>query len=397
MKRPLPDRNKAESGQSIIIIAFVIILLFGIVGLAIDGGGLLLLKRDEQNAVDAAVLAAAYARCTNGDWKKAGETAAADNGFVTGQEDTTVNVISPPTTGPKAGDTNFVEVSITRIKPKYFIQIVYRGDLTVTARAVGYCNPGAAGFQGGGIVGMSDHCSNTVDLSGSDSIVEGPARSNNDLKSTGSTHVINGECSAVTTIDGAVVCNPIAPGAPKMSKPSFYNLVDFQSGGKFAQAATTDGNYTSLPGPATLPDDLVALGKPFQGLIYVNGDVNIKGLTGLNTDVGITVVASGEIKVGTVASNSIVPAYLSNKLLFFTPEGDPTKCGTSGGISVSGSNNRFFGLIYAPNGPISFSGSNNRIEGAIVGNTVDGSASKSIIIYDPSVIPPMPPDLVVAE
>jgi len=74
--------KRAESGQAIVLMALVMVALLGMLGLAIDGGGLYFLWRDAQNATDAAVLAASYARCTNGDIIKAGLAAAAKNGVL---------------------------------------------------------------------------------------------------------------------------------------------------------------------------------------------------------------------------------------------------------------------------------------------------------------------------
>ena len=49
--------RKSEAGQAIVLIAFGMIVLIMVMGLAIDGGGLLFLRRDAQNAADAAIKA----------------------------------------------------------------------------------------------------------------------------------------------------------------------------------------------------------------------------------------------------------------------------------------------------------------------------------------------------
>ena len=116
-------------------------------GLAIDGGGLLLLRRDTQNAVDAAIQAATFTQCSDGDIYYAGATAAAANGYddVDGYNNVDMSdrhdliIHNPPQSGPQTGDINYIEVIITAEKPKYFIQLVYGGDLVVTARGVGRC------------------------------------------------------------------------------------------------------------------------------------------------------------------------------------------------------------------------------------------------------------------
>ena len=52
--------HKSESGQSAILFAFVIIIMVVLVGLAIDGGNVLSLRRVTQNAADSGALAGAY-------------------------------------------------------------------------------------------------------------------------------------------------------------------------------------------------------------------------------------------------------------------------------------------------------------------------------------------------
>src|SRR5882672_11067514 len=55
-----PGRN-LQRGQALVLIALLILVLFGMLGLAIDSGRAYVDRRDQQTAVDAAALAA-------GDW-----------------------------------------------------------------------------------------------------------------------------------------------------------------------------------------------------------------------------------------------------------------------------------------------------------------------------------------
>src|SRR2546423_10776364 len=54
------DRTCAQRGQAIVLVALLLVVLFGFVGLAIDGGRGYLDRRQMQAAVDAASLAASY-------------------------------------------------------------------------------------------------------------------------------------------------------------------------------------------------------------------------------------------------------------------------------------------------------------------------------------------------
>ncbi|TMD03428.1 MAG: hypothetical protein E6J02_13945, partial [Chloroflexi bacterium] len=54
---PRTTRN-TERGQTLVLVAFSLIVLIGLVGLAVDGGRLFWERRTLQNAVDSAALAA---------------------------------------------------------------------------------------------------------------------------------------------------------------------------------------------------------------------------------------------------------------------------------------------------------------------------------------------------
>jgi Flp pilus assembly protein TadG len=57
MKKKVVDRVRAERGQSMVLIALVFVGLLALAGLAIDGGYLLVRRRQAQNAADASALA----------------------------------------------------------------------------------------------------------------------------------------------------------------------------------------------------------------------------------------------------------------------------------------------------------------------------------------------------
>src|SRR5688572_10301773 len=105
--------TRRESGQAILLIALAFIGLLAITGLAVDGGGLLFLKRDAQNATDAAIVAATYAKCAGADFVEAARLAAAENGFTHGQNNVTVSVIEVTGTGDyTAAGKYYIQVQI---------------------------------------------------------------------------------------------------------------------------------------------------------------------------------------------------------------------------------------------------------------------------------------------
>ena len=137
---PQAALHGAEPGQAIVIIALVMIALLGFIALTIDGGGLYLLRRQATNAADAASIAAAYSRCTSGDYALAAEQAAERNGFDAAA--LSVNAWDA------ADGTMYVEAIVTAEKPKYFAQVVYDGPLLVEGRSVAFCRREGGGADG---------------------------------------------------------------------------------------------------------------------------------------------------------------------------------------------------------------------------------------------------------
>lgn len=128
---------KNESGQAIVLIALLMIAMLAVTGLAIDGGGMFLLQRDAQNAVDAGTWAATYALCSGGDIAEAAGNAVRANGF----DPSNLTITTPITHRTDvANPEEYVRLELTAEKTAYFIQIVYRGPLIVTTSAVGHCN-----------------------------------------------------------------------------------------------------------------------------------------------------------------------------------------------------------------------------------------------------------------
>lgn len=123
-------RDSAEEGQAVVLFAIVMLALLFVVGLAIDAGQLYSAKRAEQEAADAAAFAGAvvlYQKGSGSEAITAARTDALTNGYSSGSctlstpgvcydaaSLTTVSVYWPPITGSYIGDTQHIEVEITR-------------------------------------------------------------------------------------------------------------------------------------------------------------------------------------------------------------------------------------------------------------------------------------------
>jgi Putative Flp pilus-assembly TadE/G-like len=133
------NHNKRKAAV-VVLIAFCLIVLLGLVAIAIDGGLILDDKQRVQAAADAAAMAAAnnlfldwqtnFGADTGGDAKAAAVASATANGF----PNITVNI--PPLSGPFKGLAGYVEVYVHYDQKRQFSSIFGSGDIGVEGRAV---------------------------------------------------------------------------------------------------------------------------------------------------------------------------------------------------------------------------------------------------------------------
>lgn len=125
----------------VVLVALTLTATLFAVGLAVDAGRLFDARRSAQAAADAGALAAAAVLYSGGSTASANSAAVSDatlNGFTNGSNSTTVAVSVPPTTGARAGDSRYAEVTITR----QITTLLLPTQITsVRARAVGGVAP----------------------------------------------------------------------------------------------------------------------------------------------------------------------------------------------------------------------------------------------------------------
>jgi Flp pilus assembly protein TadG len=126
-RRATPGRrHESEQGQLLVVFALALVALIAMVGLIIDGGDTSLQRRDMQNVADAAAMAAGYAYVNNLDEIAAGKSVAAANGYVDGQNGTSVTVSSL---------SDSIKVDISRPHRNYFSGIVGFASWNVSTTA----------------------------------------------------------------------------------------------------------------------------------------------------------------------------------------------------------------------------------------------------------------------
>ncbi len=137
-----------ERGQILVLFAGALATLLIVAALAFDVGLMLLERRDQQNAADAAALAGARYVLASGDYSgscsggsgNAAVRAACDlalaNGFADADADEDVVVHIPPVHGIYAGFDGFIEVTINASRPSIFGGVIGRAVWPVGAYAV---------------------------------------------------------------------------------------------------------------------------------------------------------------------------------------------------------------------------------------------------------------------
>ena len=147
---------KSENGQSIVIIAIVMVGMLALAGVAIDGGNLFLQRRNTQNAADAASLAGtrvlSRAICYHEDATDAAIAATVDqyalandvpdlSGLVAEYTDIEENVLGTVGAGSIPVGASGVSVDIQNNVQTFFVGVLGIEDMNVSATALAMTGP----------------------------------------------------------------------------------------------------------------------------------------------------------------------------------------------------------------------------------------------------------------
>ncbi len=153
----------SERGQALVIIAFAMIGLVAITGLAIDGSQAYSDRRHAQNAADTSAFAGALAKVRGQDIFSAAQARAASNGFDNDGVQNTVTVNNPPEAGcdgtdsQYAGNTEYIQVIIRATTDTFFASVVGITELNNCVEAITRAQPPTViiPFDGNAIVGLN--------------------------------------------------------------------------------------------------------------------------------------------------------------------------------------------------------------------------------------------------
>jgi hypothetical protein len=331
---------------------------------------------------------------------------AADNGYRDDHPDQQVAAAWPPIDGRFASDADYISVTIRVRTEGALVRLFYGGTLESTAQAIGWCNFHRVGGQAALFAGSSS-CQNALDWGGSNTVVEGDVHSNNDMHLAGQSSVIRGAVTYVDSVDavpGKVTYDPPPPYNPiqvgRQAYPIDFTLDMFQPGGSAASQAAGEGRYVSCDckmNTGWLEDHGhfdPSTNQLASGLYYSSDSIrlSVDGLAGS----GVTLASAGEITLS--GSSQYLTPYLEGLVAFSGLRVGGNAACNRPAIRLSGSDNQWLGVMFAPNGAIQVSGaSTSTLQGSVIGYTLSLNGASILIRYDPAYLPPPPPAVGLAE
>jgi hypothetical protein len=409
-------KRKNEAGQALVFVAFALLVLLGVTGLAVDMGVLRYEKRLQQTAADGAALAGA-SNLAYGGITAGAQNAAASNGFTdnggglvskcgsTAAVGTTcVQVLNPPAAvtvngvtipaGPHSGNANYVEVVVAAVHPTYFMRLLGVTQETITARAV------ATNVSGGGpnsgclyTLGAPTSSIEGVNINGN-ATLNAPTcgisdngnynTKGNALDVNASSFGVSGDAN-VSGPGGTVICtsgqNPCPTyGVPAAGDPLAYLTPPTVGTPAAWSAGDPAGTYNgiSITGNGTVN---------FPAGIYVlTGDFTCHGtptITGTGVMFyftnGSTFNCSGNDTIQFTAPSSGPYAGI---VLYQDPS-------DTSGPTLGGNTGSFFnGVLYFPKSEVTFFGHNNSIAtGIVVGDALSLSGTPTVNLQGAAGLP----------
>ena len=292
--------RKDTCGGVLIYIAFMLPVLLGVSGLAVDASLWYGNKRKLQAIADTTALSAAFEFVRIEDEALAKTAATADatsNGYDAAEGDVLV-INYPPTSGPLTGSNTAFEVIVSRPVPTFLARLVYPDQVTVVARAVAITNGGSDACM----YALNPTQNAAIKVSGSATLnLPCGIMSNSDSQSE-SLGVDGNACINATSVRaaGAITGNCINPDGVEnvgQVQDPFYNMMPPTGYGGCASNApiTVGGNETVTLAPG----------------VYC-GKINVKGGSTLNLEEGLFVLDGAGLSVaaGATINGTDVSIYI---------------------------------------------------------------------------------------
>ncbi|MDA8337077.1 MAG: pilus assembly protein TadG-related protein [Peptococcaceae bacterium] len=321
--------TKGESGQAVVIVALLMVVVFGLAAVGVDIGAEVARGVKLQGAADAAALAGVTALAQNGDVTAAVDAYLQANGIP-------LSAVASINNDP---DNQTVTVALAEPNPFYFAPVL--GFTTVTVK-----RSATARLNAPQVFNYALFSNEDLNLSQNKINVNGNAHSNSNVNISTN----NGYIQTTTEASGTINLSDInfqttpVPNAPVISMPDFSSqlLAQAQEAGQ-----VYNGDYNIDDNNSTI-----------NGTIYVYGNVNISTN---NIKGNGSIFATGDISIST-NNASFGAGYIG----YYSQQN----------INISTNNLTGNGVLYAPNGAINISANNIHIaDGAIIGNSINLSTN----------------------
>jgi hypothetical protein len=384
----------SPSGQVFVLVCVSLVAIMGMLAVVTDFSFLQDQRNMMQTAADSAAMAGAE-ELNYGDQVAAGQADAARNGYTNGAGSVTVAINNPPSAGPNASNSAYVEAIVAKPELAYFLNALGVGSVAVSARAVAYegngpnciyvLNPTASGaFTANGNVTVSSGCGLLVDSSSS----SGMSLVGNVSITAPTIGVVGGYTAGANTTLTPTPKTGVIPA----SDPLAY--VPEPTVGSCAHTNfSLSGNTGSSGSPYQLYAGTYCGGIKVQGNAWLNFNAGTYVLAGggmsmsantIMTGTGVTFYnTTGTGGYGGITLNGNMQANLSAPttgplagILFFQDRSIPS---TDAASTITGnSSSTFDGAIYFATTTLSFNG-NSSVNGysIVVANqlTLTGNAS----------------------
>jgi Flp pilus assembly protein TadG len=398
-----------ESGNYLIIVGLAAPAVIGMVGFGTEYGLWMYSHQSAQSASDSAAFSAAQSYSINGAGSVGGgsnstgsnviseaNSVAASFGFVNGQNNTTITVNRPPSSGSLRTASNGVEVIVTQSQPRLFSALWNHNEVTVRTRSVALGNSAlgcvlaldrtvnkAALNSGGGTINLSN-CDLYDDSSDSAGLYGGGSS----LIVARTIGVVGGvnDLSGFQTTQGLLTHFPVVPDPyADVNVPAFSGC---------------DKNNFSSKNTQTISPGVYCNGMQFNagttvtfspGVYYIDGgSLQVNGGASL-TGTGVTIIltSSTPSKSNSFATASInggatigIAAPTSGALSGLVIFGDRrAPVGTTykfnGGMSQV-----FTGAVYLPSGAVQWAGGSGTSTNCtqVIGDTVNFTGGAALAV-----------------
>jgi len=350
-------KRHRKNGQALILVAFGLLVLTGVVGLGIDMGYLRYLKRRLQTAADSAAIAGA-SELKTGDYHSAALSDSKSNGFEDGANGVTVSPSNPPADAASLKmkePRSYVEVKVQQRAPTFFMRVFGINSSTISATAIAYLDSSkgcvySLGLLGGINVNANVNAPNCGVIDNAVLSVGGGCIN---AASIGVVLNLLGGCATPPPVLGiAPTPDPlaylIAPGIGACNPPKNVNssnptvVTPGTYCGGISVGAGNTGPVTFLPGLYVLNGG----GLQIQG----KGNVNGNGVTFYVAPGGGPVQVNGTGNVTLTASTNAPAAGIPGGILFFQDKAN------NQGANLQGGNLLLTGALYFPGAPLAIGG-----------------------------------------